>query len=229
MENIEKIGGTVSNILGRLGFGPAGATNRLGNALTVYLPEAAAQASDNLFGLIQDPLAAKLVESVAGWIGIAVTELVPQIQANPTLYKVLQEFFSHWGTKILDPTPDEWVKMGQSFQQMLSPAAFGNPMGQLQNMVNGIKANLDKVATSFGVPTFAAWPTWNQVFSAFALPNLAAGASALGPTVAQQALAISPPQGYQRSMQIGIPPPPTFGAPNLLGTVNLSASSARRL
>ncbi len=219
----------ITNVFGGLGLGPAAVGSRATRALVTYAPEAVAQLTDNAWNLIQDPLTAKLLESVAGWIGIAVTELVPQIQAIPELYHALQEFFSHWGTKILDPTPDQWIQMGQSLKQMLSPGAFANPGQQIQNLFNGVKANLDKSLATFGLPTTLAWPNWSQLFPAFALPNLGAAAAALPPTISQQALSLAPPQGYQRSAQITMSLPQTFGAPNLLGTVNLAASSMRRL
>ena len=142
---------------------------RAGRALfVVYGPEALAQASDNLWNLIPGTLLSKILETVAGALGVAVTELVPAVRANPVLYEAMQRFFSHWVTKILDPTPAEWQAMMNEAKSLFSGATFANPGAKLQEIGAGIQQNIQKLASVFAPPKTLSTPT----LPSFALPDI---------------------------------------------------------
>jgi len=200
-----------------IGFPSGAGGSGIKEFLLNYGPEALAQASDNLWSLIPGTLAAKCWETLAGLIGVGVTELLPAIKNNKALQTPLREFFSHWMTKILDPTPAEWVGMAAEARKLFSPGSFADPIGQLKTMGEGIKQNINQLLSSFGAPTIPAWLT--NLF-----PKVASVPTFMLPTVPAQALSISPAGGYQRSAGISLPLP-SFNMP-VRNLFNISAGGA---
>jgi len=130
----------------------------------VYWPEGLAQAMGNLFDLSGSVITSKFGQGLVGLIGTIVVEGTDLIK-SPMTKKAAREFFSHFLTKPLDPSPQDLNRLAIELDslrrgiQFRSPreilSAFARPPEEIKGAFDNFMRALGIEPGKFAFPQFS--------------------------------------------------------------------------